>query len=158
VVYGGSSLGSMGTLADAALEAGGKVVGIMPQFMVELEWSHRGLTELKLVEDMHQRKAEMIVDVDGVVALPGGSGTFEELLETLAMKRLGLFFGPIILVNLNGYYDPLVEQFRRAVEGRFMDQRHVDAWTVVTKIEDVIPALRSTPDWDQDARNFAAVR
>jgi len=158
IVYGGSSLGAMGALADGGLEAGGRVVGVMPQFMVELEWSHRGLTELRLVEDMHQRKTAMMVDADGIVALPGGSGTFEELLEALALKRLGLYFGPIVLANLQGYYDPLVEQFRRAVEGRFMDQRHVDAWTVVTRIEDVLPALRDTPDWDANARSFAQVR
>jgi uncharacterized protein (TIGR00730 family) len=126
--------------------------------MVDMEWSHRGLTELRLVEDLHQRKAGMLVDADGVIALPGGSGTFEELLEALALKRLGLYFGPIVLANLNGYYDPLVEQFQRAVDGRFMDQRHLDAWTVVTHVSDIIPALQTAPDWDRDARSFAQVR
>lgn len=155
VVYGGGSTGSMGALAGAALAAGGRVIGVLPRFMYDIEWGHQGLTELVLVNDLHERKRLMIDEVDAVVALPGGSGTFEELLEALTWKRLGLFFKPIVLVNQGGYYDPLVEQFRRAVEQRFMDPRHLDMWTVVSDVDDVLEAIRAAATWPEDARSFS---
>jgi len=105
IVYGGSSLGSMGRMAEAALAAGGKVTGVLPQFMDELEWGHRNLTELRVVDDMHERKRTMLELADAVVALPGGCGTLEELFEAITWKRLGLFFGPVVLVNVNGFFD-----------------------------------------------------
>jgi uncharacterized protein (TIGR00730 family) len=89
IVYGGGSVGAMGALADGALEAGGKLIGILPRFMDDLEWGHKSLTELRIADDIHQRKRWMIEDVDAVVALPGGCGTFEELLEAITWKRLG---------------------------------------------------------------------
>ena len=91
LVYGGGAVGSMGAMADAALAQGGSVVGVIPRFMRELEWAHPGLTELQLVDDMHERKREMLRLADAIVALPGGSGTFEELFEAITQKRLGLF-------------------------------------------------------------------
>ncbi|HXA51554.1 MAG TPA: TIGR00730 family Rossman fold protein, partial [Candidatus Acidoferrum sp.] len=102
IVYGGSSLGSMGRMATAALEAGGKVTGILPRFMDELEWGNRALTELRIVDDMHERKRLMLELSDAVIALPGGCGTLEELFEAIAWKRLGLYFGPVVMVNVNG--------------------------------------------------------
>src|SRR6516162_8367977 len=131
VVYGGSSLGSMGRMAAAALEAGGRVTGVLPRFMDELEWGHRSLTELRLVNDMHERKRLMLELSDAVVALPGGCGTLEELFEAITWKRLGLYFGPVVLVNVNGFYDPCVELLNRAVEERFMDEKHRAMWSVV---------------------------
>jgi uncharacterized protein (TIGR00730 family) len=107
IVYGGGSVGSMGALADAALAAGGRLVGILPKFMNDLEWGHKSLTELRLVDDMHHRKRMMIEESDAIVALPGGSGTFEELLEAITWKRLGLVVSPIVIVNVRGFYDPL---------------------------------------------------
>lgn len=94
IVYGGGSIGSMGALADGALSLGGGVIGVLPRFMYDLEWGHTGLTELRVVDDLHERKRLMIQDVDGMVALPGGSGTLEELLEAITWKRLGLFLTP----------------------------------------------------------------
>ena len=108
LVYGGGARGAMGFLADGCLNAGGRVIGVIPRFMVDLEWAHQGLHQLVITETMHERKARMIENVDAVVALPGGSGTLEELIETLTLKRLGFFLQPIILVNINGFYDPLI--------------------------------------------------
>jgi uncharacterized protein (TIGR00730 family) len=158
VVYGGGRAGSMGALADGALAHGGRVVGIIPRFMRELEWGHEDLTELHVVEDMRTRKHEMLARASAVVALAGGCGTFEELMEAITLKRLGLFLGPIVIVNTDGYYDPLLEQFARAIEGRFMDQRHGAMWQVVAAPEEVVAALESAPGWDADSIDFAAVR
>ena len=155
IVYGGGSVGSMGALADAALAAGGKLIGILPKFMNDLEWGHKSLTELRLVDDMHHRKRMMIEESDAVVALPGGSGTFEELLEAITWKRLGLFVNPIVIVTVRGFYDPLRDLLDRAIAERFMDARHRDMWTFVDGPEDVVPAIRTAPDWSAEARAFA---
>jgi uncharacterized protein (TIGR00730 family) len=138
IVYGGGSVGSMGALADAALAAGGRLVGILPKFMNDLEWGHKSLTELRLVDDMHHRKRMMIEESDAIVALPGGSGTFEELLEAITWKRLGLVVSPIVIVNVRGFYDPLRELLDRAIAERFMDERHRAMWTFVDSPEDVL--------------------
>ena len=104
VVYGGGRVGLMGALSEGALEEGGKVIGVIPGFMMEREWGHTGLTELHVVEDMHVRKSLMMQKSEAFVALPGGSGTFEELFEVLTWKRLGFVTGPVILANLKGIY------------------------------------------------------
>jgi len=157
VVYGGSSLGSMGRMAAAALEAGGKVTGILPRFMDELEWGNRALTELRIVDDMHERKRLMLELSDAVIALPGGCGTLEELFEAITWKRLGLYFGPVLLVNVNRFYDPCLELLNRTVDEGFMNEKHRAMWTVVPGPEDVVEALRTTPAWSRDARAFARV-
>jgi len=158
VVYGGGRTGSMGALAESALSAGGRVVGIIPRFMQDLEWGHNELTELHVVEDMRTRKHEMLTRASAVIALAGGTGTFEELLEAITLKRLGLFLGPIVLVNTRGYYDPLLAQLASAIEGRFMDSRHGDIWSVVTEPEDVLHAIESAPAWSLANRDFAVAR
>jgi len=158
VVYGGGRAGSMGALADGALAAGGRIVGVIPKFMMELEWGHDDLTELHVVEDMRTRKHEMLTRASAVVALPGGTGTLEELFEAITLKRLGLFLGPIVIVNTRGYYDPLLDQLAVAIERRFMDARHAAMWTVVATPEDVLPAISSSPSWGADSRDFAVVR
>jgi uncharacterized protein (TIGR00730 family) len=155
IVYGGGAIGSMGALADGALAARGRVIGVLPQFMYDLEWGHRGLTELRVVNDIHERKRMMIQEVDAVVALPGGSGTFEELLEAITWKRLGLYVNPIVIVNGRGYYDPLLTLLGSAVRERFMDERHRAMWSVVDRAEDVVRAIESAPPWSADARSFA---
>ena len=158
VVYGGSSLGSMGRLATAALEAGGKVIGVLPRFMDELEWGNRNLTELRIVEDMHERKRTMLELADAAIALPGGCGTLEELFEAIAWKRLGLFFGPVVLVNVNGFFNPCIELLERCVSEQFMDEKHRAMWSVAQDAADLLPVLRSSGEWSREARNFAALR
>jgi uncharacterized protein (TIGR00730 family) len=158
VVYGGGRAGSMGALAEGALAMGGRVVGVIPKFMVDLEWGHDDLSELHVVEDMRTRKHEMLTRASAVVALAGGTGTLEELFEAITLKRLGLFLGPIIIVNTRGYYDPLIAQLQVAIDRRFMDERHDSMWTVVGVPEEVLPAIESSPSWDANSRDFAVVR
>ncbi len=157
VVYGGGAMGSMGAVADGALAAGGHVVGVLPSFMFDLEWGHRGLSELKIAADMHERKRMMIAETDAVIALPGGCGTFEELFEAMAWKRLGLYVGPIVIVNTRGFYAPCVELLQRAIGERFMDQRHREMWSVVDEPEQVLDAIRGAPRWDRDNQSFAVL-
>ena len=157
IIYGGGAVGSMGALADGAVARGGKVVGVLPKFMADLEWGHPGLTELRVVEDMRVRKHTMLSESDGVVALPGGSGTLEELLEALTLKRLGLYLNPIVLVNTRSYFEPLVRVFEHAVAERFMDSRHLKMWQVVDSPENVPAALEHAPPWSAAAREFAAL-
>jgi uncharacterized protein (TIGR00730 family) len=157
IVYGGGAAGSMGALADGALERGGRVVGILPRFMADLEWGHHGLTELELVEDLRVRKHLMLTRSDAAVALPGGSGTLEELLEAITLKRLGLYLNPIVLVNTRGFFAPLLALLESAVAERFMDRRHLDMWQVVAEPEEVPGALERAPAWAAEARSFAAV-
>lgn len=157
VIYGGGAKGSMGALADGALSKDGRVIGILPRFMADLEWGHRGLSELRLVEDMRTRKHLMLAGAQAAVALPGGCGTLEELLEAITLKRLGLFLGPIVLVNTRGYFQPLLEMLSRSVEEHFMDARHALMWQVVAQPEDVADALERAPSWSAEFRSFAAV-
>lgn len=155
LVYGGGAVGSMGALADAALARGGRVLGIIPRFMREREWAHPGLTELRLVDDMQQRKREMLRVADAIVTLPGGTGTFEELFEAMTSKRLGFFSKPIIIVNQDRFYDPLRDLLHSSVEERFMHDAHLDMWQMVESVDDVIPAIESAVHWPHDALEFA---
>jgi len=157
IVYGGGAVGSMGALADGALARGGRVVGILPRFMAELEWGHKGLSDLQLVEDLRTRKHMMLALSQAAIALPGGSGTLEELLEAITLKRLGLYLNPILLVNTRGFFQPLLETLARSVEERFMDPRHLLMWQVVETPEAIPAALASAPPWSAAARDFAAV-
>ena len=158
IVYGGGVLGSMGRMAEAALDSGGRVTGVIPKFMQELEWANRRLTDLRVVEDMHERKRLMLELSDAVVALPGGCGTLEELFEAITWKRLGLFFGPVVLVNVNRFFDPCLELLANCVSQGFMNPRHAAMWSVADEPEGVAAALESAPQWPRTAREFAAVR
>ena len=158
IVYGGGSQGLMGSLADGALSAGGEVVGILPKFMADLEWGHPGLTHLELVEDMRERKHRLLTGSDAVVALPGGCGTLEELFEAITLKRLGIYFSPILLLNTRGFYAPLQGFMDSVIAERFMNPEHAAMWSLVDRVEDVLPTIRDTPPWREDARDYAVVR
>ena len=145
-----------GITYGGALSRGGRITGVLPRFMNDLEWGHAGLTELHLVEDMHTRKHRLLSGSYAVVALPGGSGTLEELLEAITLKRLGLYFGPIVLVNTRRFFDPLVQLLASAIEERFMDERHRVMWQVVSQPEQVAEAFSTARPWSPEARNFAA--
>ncbi|MBS0580136.1 MAG: TIGR00730 family Rossman fold protein [Proteobacteria bacterium] len=157
VVYGGGSVGSMGALADGALAAGGRVIGVLPRFMSDLEWGHKNLTELQVVEDMRARKHRMLTLSQAAIALPGGSGTLEELLEAITLKRLGLYLNPIVLVNTRDFFAPLLRMLEHAVDEHFMDPRHRLMWQIVQRAEEVPAALRDAPAWSAESRSFAAV-
>lgn len=158
LIYGGGAVGSMGALAEGALSEDGRIVGVMPEFMMELEWGHSRLSELRVVEDMRVRKHVMLSESQGLVALPGGSGTLEELFEAITLKRLGIYLHPIVLVNTRGFFDPLLAFLRHAISERFMDDRHSQMWSVVPEPGDVPGALEDAAEWSADARQFATVR
>ena len=158
IVYGGGSQGLMGSLADGALSRGGEVIGILPKFMADLEWGHPGLTQLELVEDMRERKHRLLTGSDAVVALPGGCGTLEELFEAITLKRLGIYFNPILLLNTRGFYAPLQGFMDSVIEERFMNPEHAAMWSLVDTVDAVLPAIRATPAWREDARDYAVVR
>lgn len=158
IVYGGGSTGLMGRLADGALAHNGRVTGIIPRFMQELEWGHTGITKLHEVENMHARKHMMMISSQGIIALPGGCGTLEELLEAITWKRLGLLRSPIIIANLRGFYTPLLHMLESTIEHRFMRAEHRNMWSVADSIEQIIALLRQdSPLWPEDARSFAQV-
>ena len=157
VVYGGGSKGLMGQLADSTLEAGGRITGVIPRFMCDVEWNHTNLTELILVDTMHERKEKMAIMADAIVALPGGCGTLEELLEVITWKRLGIFSKPIVIVNLEGYFDALILMLNRAVDEHFMRAEHRRMLVIVETPEQVLEAIKNSDNWDSNARSFAAL-
>jgi uncharacterized protein (TIGR00730 family) len=158
VVYGGGAIGLMGKLADSVLGNGGRITGVIPKFMDDVEWSHQRLTELIFTETMHQRKAKLIENVDAIIALPGGTGTLEELFEVITLKRLGLFTKPIAILNTNDYYAPLKEMLNKCVSENFMKAKHLSMWSFVDRPEEVLPALKNAQKWSKDAINFAVVQ
>ena len=155
MVYGGGNCGLMGLVADAVMGAGGDVVGVIPQAMNDGDLAHMGLAELIVVDDMHERARTMKELSDAFVALPGGCGTFDELFQALTWKRLGLHVGPLVIVNVRGYFDPCLELLDRSIRERFMDARHADMWSVVDDPEAVPAAFRCAPEWDEQAIRFA---
>ncbi len=136
LVYGGASIGIMGEIADTVLSSGGEVIGVMPQSLVDYEVSHHGLTELKVVASMHERKAMMAELSDGFIALPGGLGTLEELFEILTWAQLGFHHKPIALLNTAHYYDSLLQFLDQSVASGFVKNTHRDMLLV-----DETPAL-----------------
>ena len=157
LINGAGSIGLMRSVADAVLENGGEVTGVIPHFMVEQNWHHTGLTELIEVTSMHERKQKMANLSDGIIALPGGCGTLEELLEIITWKQLGLYLNPIIILNINGFFDPLFQMLERAIEENFMRQQHGDIWRVAQTPEEAVELLQTTPVWDASIRKFAAI-
>ena len=147
----------MRSVADAVLANGGEVTGVIPHFMVEQNWQHTGLTELIEVASMHERKQKMADLSDAVIALPGGCGTLEELLEVITWKQLGLYLNPVVILNVNGFYDPLLNMLGRAIDENFMRRQHGDIWKVANTPEEAVELLYTTPVWDISIRKFAAI-
>lgn len=145
LITGAGSMGLMGAVNDAAIKSGGKTIGVIPQFMVERNWHHTGLDELKITESMHRRKELMASMCAGAIALPGGIGTFEELLELITWRQLGLFDGNIMILNINGYYDNLLSMLDTAIEQHFMKQDHRQLWSVASTAEEAVN-LALVPD------------
>lgn len=157
LINGAGSIGLMAATSDAALANGGTVTGVIPRFMVEQGWHHTGLTRLVETDTMHERKQWMAEMSDGVIALPGGCGTMEELMEIITWKQLGLYLKPVIILNIGGFYDPLLEMLHRAIDERFMRPEHEAIWQVATSAQEAIDLLYTTPWWNKDVRKFAAI-
>lgn len=157
LINGAGSIGLMAAASDAALAAGGTVTGVIPRFMVEQGWHHTGLTRLIETETMHERKQLMAQMADAVIALPGGCGTMEELLEIITWKQLGLYLNPIIILNVDGFYNPLLTMLHQAVEQQFMRPEHASIWRVASTPEEAVEMLYTTPVWNKNVRKFAAL-
>jgi len=138
LVYGGASVGLMGAVADSALAAGGHVIGVIPHAIVEREVAHPGLPDLRVVASMHERKALMADLSDGFIAMPGGWGTFEELFEVLTWSQLGLHQKPCGLLNVDGYFDPLIAMLRHAVDEGFVRGDSVASLPVASSVNDLL--------------------
>lgn len=141
VIYGGGRVGLMGAAADGAMAAGGEVVGLIPARLLEREVGHREITELVVTEGMFDRKEQMIARADGFVVLPGGLGTLDELLEVLTLRQLGYHDKPTVLVNLAGFWDPLVALVDQVIGHGFAAPDVAELYQTVTAVEDVLPAL-----------------
>lgn len=157
VVNGAGNIGLMAAVSDATLSAGGTVTGVIPRFMVEQGWFHSGLTELIEVETMHERKRRMADLSDAVIALPGGCGTLEELLEIITWKQLGLYLHPIVILNTNHYYDYLLALFNKARDEYFIRPLHMRLWAVADTPEEAVRLIYSEPQWDPSLRKIAAI-
>jgi uncharacterized protein (TIGR00730 family) len=143
LVYGGANVGLMGAVADGVLSEGGKAIGVLPNFLRSKEIAHLGLTELIVVESMHERKTKMNDLCDGVIALPGGFGTLEELFEMLTWGQLGLHKKPIAILNINGFYDSLIELTKIMVEKGLLKEVNQQMLLVSDNIEDLLTQMKN---------------
>ena len=157
LINGAGSTGLMAATSNAALASGGTVTGVIPRFMVEQGWHHTGLTRLVETETMHERKRLMADMSDGVIALPGGCGTLEELLEIITWKQLGLYLKPIVVLNADGYFNPLLEMLQKAIDENFMRPEHGNIWVVAHTPEEAVQLLYDTPVWSKEIRKIAAI-
>lgn len=156
-INGAGNKGLMNTISEAVLSAGGKVTGIIPQFMIDEGWCHQSLTELIVTPDMHIRKQTMAKLSDACIALPGGVGTLEELLEIITWKQLGLYDKPIIILNINHFFDDLLKMLDKIEKEKFMHPKHLKIWQVAETPEEALNMIRSNNTWESNPRSFAAL-
>ncbi len=157
LVNGAGNEGLMCASTDGCLDAGGHAVGVIPTFMIEEGWCHTGMAEIIETEDIHIRQEKMAELSDAAIVLPGGCGTFAELMELITWKQLGIYLKPIILLNTNGYFNPLLEVLEQAVAQQFMRREHAAIWQVADTPEQALELAQSTPLWDTSIRRFATV-
>lgn len=157
LVNGAGNMGLMAASADGCMEAGGKAIGIIPTFMVKENWCHLGMTEIIETTDMHIRQKKMAEMSDAALILPGGCGTFAELMELITWKQLGIYLKPIVILNTNGYFNPILEMLQQAADQHFMRQKHTEIWRVANTPEEAIELIMNTPLWDAGIRRFAAI-
>lgn len=158
LVFGGGKTGLMGHLASKILASDGQVQGVMPNFLKDIELHHPLVEDFIFVETMSERKKLLMKDTEGVIALPGGCGTLEELLEVITLKRLGRYLKPIIIVNHDGFYDSLIGLLSKMVKENFMRSEHLSLWTVVSSSKDALTAIENTKDWESNALKIATFK
>jgi len=147
-INGAGKQGLMGALNDSIIQNGGRTKGVIPRFMVDAGWCHDHLNETIVTDTIHERKACMAHSADAVIALPGGMGTLEELAEILTWKQLGLYKNPVILLNVNDYYSPLLLFFEKMIEEQFMNPGYRELWQVAATPEEALELLQEPSDWD----------
>lgn len=157
VVFGGGGIGLMGKLADAVIANGGKITGVIPLFMKNEGWDHSSVSEMIVTSDMGERKKRMLAMADAVVALPGGIGTLEELTEAMTLKQLGLFKGPIIILNTLNFYNSFIDFLEHMVSGHFLRFEHKGMWEIAGTVEEVMLLLEKKDTWHHDPRSIAKI-
>ena len=157
VVYGGGGIGLMGKLADAVIENGGRITGVIPSFMKDEGWDHSAVSKMIVTSDMGERKKQMFAMADAIVALPGGVGTLEELTEALTLKQLGLYKGPIIILNTLNFYKSFIDFLEHMISGHFLRYEHKGMWEIANTTEDAMALLMKKDGWHQDPRTIARI-
>ena len=157
VVYGGGGIGLMGKLADAVLESGGRITGVIPSFMKDEGWDHSAVSKMIVTSDMGERKKQMFAMADAIVALPGGVGTLEELTEALTLKQLGLYKGPIIILNTLNFYKSFIDFLEHMISGHFLRYEHKGMWEIANTTEEVMALLLKKDGWHQDPSSIAKI-
>ncbi len=157
IKYGGGSIGSMGAIANQILEQNGRVVGVIPQFMVDVEWAHPQVKEMIVCQTMAQRKEILLQEVEAIVVMAGGVGTFDEMFDALSLKKLGKFKKPIIILNTKNYFNPILEILDQSIDQQFMRHEHRQMWEVAQTPEEAVHLIKTTPHWDEDALKIAVL-
>jgi uncharacterized protein (TIGR00730 family) len=157
VIYGGGGIGLMGVLADSVIENGGSITGVIPSFMNDEGWGHPHVKDMIVTSDMGDRKKNMFARADAVVALPGGIGTLEELTEAITLKQLGLFKGPVIILNTLNFYKSFIEFLEHMIAGNFLRIEHKGIWEIANTPEGVLTALSMDKGWIDDPRKIAKI-
>lgn len=157
IVYGGGDLGLMGALANSVQNTGGKITGVIPQFMVQNGWNHSGVADMIVTEDMSSRKRKIFSMSDAVIALPGGVGTLEELTEAITLKQLGLFKGPVVILNTEGFYDKLLAFLDFLSLKSFISIDHKEIWRVASTPGEALEIIDSYDGWDKEWVKIARI-
>jgi len=157
VVYGGGGIGLMGKLADTIIENNGTITGVIPSFMKDQGWDHSDVNEMIITSDMGERKKQMFAMADAIVALPGGVGTLEELTEAITLKQLGLFRGPVIILNTLNFYKSLIDFFEHMVSEYFLRYEHKSIWEIANTPEEVMTLLAKKDPWLCDPIRIAKI-
>ncbi|MFP4060979.1 MAG: TIGR00730 family Rossman fold protein [Bacteroidales bacterium] len=157
VFYGGGTDGLMGELANTIIREKGKIIGIQPQFMKDSKWFHEKITKLIIANDMHERKKLLFENSDAIIALPGGIGTLDELVEIITLKQLGQYLKPVIIINTNGFYDPFIRFLDNLIQENFMRELHREIWTVIDNPNQLMDTLKNTPSWDPNNLSLAQI-
>ena len=157
VVFGGGGIGLMGKLADTIIENKGTITGVIPSFMKDQGWDHSDVNEMIITSDMGERKKQMFAMADAIVALPGGVGTLEELTEAITLKQLGLFRGPVIILNTLNFYKSLIDFFEHMVSENFLRYEHKAIWEIADTPEEVMTILAKNDNWLFDPISIAKI-
>ncbi|MCQ2205530.1 MAG: TIGR00730 family Rossman fold protein [Bacteroidaceae bacterium] len=157
LLNGAGTMGLMGASADACLQAGGQAIGVMPQFMVDEGWAHQGMTRLIVTQTMHERKARLASLADACIVLPGGLGTLDELFDILTLKQLGIYLKPVVLLNTEHFFDPLLAHLSHAIDENMLRTEHAQAWQVAGTPAEAVGLCETTPPFRADIRKIAHI-
>jgi uncharacterized protein (TIGR00730 family) len=157
IYYGGGSVGLMGAVAEAALLNNGKIIGVIPEFMMAMEWGNKNVDELVIVPDMFERKKVLIEKTDAIIVLPGGVGTVDELFDAITQKQLCRHKSPIIIMNINGFFDSLIEMLNRMIIEQFMRIEHGRIYTIINSPEELVEKMMPDDEWDLNSLSSAQI-